>query len=329
MTDPHHGGISRRSFLRSGAAALGLASMGSVLSSCSLPFVGGGGSAPEFPVESPEEALTRLMEGNARFASGASKPINESAARRAEILKRQKPFATVFACIDSRVPPELIFDRGLGDLLVIRTAGEVPDQAVMGSLEYGAFELEIPLLLVLGHKDCTAMKASIELLEHGTKSEGSIEFLTDALLPAAKTAKAQMDGEESDPASAADAGSESTETTVAGGDFVGADTTVATDAAATETTLDPTETTLDPSETTTPAAPSASDQKAADDLLTAAITENVAITVAKLQQAPLIADRIRKDRLMVVGGVYDLETGRVELTVNVPEGFGAAPVKKK
>ena len=321
-----NGAFSRRRFLRSGAAAVGLVTMGTALSSCSLPFIGGSDPAPEFPVESPEEALTRLLEGNARFASGKTTSINESTARRAEIVKRQKPFAMVFSCVDSRVPPELLFDRGLGDLFVIRTAGQVPDQAVMGSLEYGAFELEIPLLLVLGHKKCDAVKATIEVMERGAKPEASIGYLTDQLMPAVMKAKAQLEGADpeggTDPAADAKTGATgATETTQAGNDFV-AETTAPAQGSASETTLDPTETTAVPE-------PSASDQKAADDLLTAAITENVAETVAKLEQAPLIVERIRKDRLMVVGGVYDLETGRVELTVNVPEGFGAAPVKKK
>ncbi|CAG1011826.1 Carbonic anhydrase 2 [Anaerolineales bacterium] len=109
-----------------------------------------------------EQALQRLLEGNRRFVENKSQ-LDGSEKRRREIATGQHPFATILGCVDSRVPPELIFDQGLGELFVIRTAGEVLDQAVLGSIEFGVEELKIPLLMVLGHKNCGAIKATREI----------------------------------------------------------------------------------------------------------------------------------------------------------------------
>ncbi len=179
---------------RSGLTACGVVSIAPVLSACEVPFLSSGTEPFEMPVETPEEAITRLLEGNARFVRGKSTTINESAERRAKIAQRQRPFATIFSCVDSRVPPELVFDSGLGDLFVIRTAGNVVDSAVMGSLEYGAYELEIPLLLVLGHKGCGAVKATMETIESGGKAEGSIAYLVEAIRPAIEASKTEVLG---------------------------------------------------------------------------------------------------------------------------------------
>ncbi len=135
-----------------------------------------------------EQALQRLLEGNRRYV--ANRPaLDESPRRRMEVAQGQKPFAIIFGCVDSRVPPELIFDQGLGDLFVIRTAGEVLDQAVLGSLEFGVEELGIPLLVVLGHEHCGAVKAAIEVLDGHIEAEADIEYLVDALVPAVEQGK--------------------------------------------------------------------------------------------------------------------------------------------
>lgn len=150
----------------------------------------------------PQEALQRLLDGNQRFVANRLLEPNHSPERRAEIAQSQQPFATIFGCVDSRVPPEIIFDQGLGDLFVIRTAGQVIDEAVLGSIEFGSFELRIPLILVLGHERCGAVKASIEALEHGGghgkgkgKSKphaepGDIGYLIKSLKPAIDKAHA-------------------------------------------------------------------------------------------------------------------------------------------
>lgn len=136
----------------------------------------------------PEQALQRLLEGNRRYAD--NKPtLDESARRRIEVAPAQKPFVAILSCVDSRVPPELIFDQGLGDLLVVRTAGQVLDKAVLGSLEFGVAELHIPVIVVLGHERCGAVKAAMDVLErHGT-AEAEIEYLVEALTPAIEMGK--------------------------------------------------------------------------------------------------------------------------------------------
>ncbi len=107
-----------------------------------------GFKAAETVPASPQDALQRLLNGNQRFVANRLLEPNHSPERRAEISKSQQPFATIFGCVDSRVPPEIIFDQGLGDLFVIRTAGQVIDEAVLGSIEFGSLELKIPLILV-------------------------------------------------------------------------------------------------------------------------------------------------------------------------------------
>jgi carbonic anhydrase len=111
---------------------------------------------------SSREALGLLKAGNDRFARNASSPVSLSQVTRTTLAKGQKPFATVLSCADSRVPPEYVFNVGLGDLFVIRAAGEVVDKSIMASLEYAAEHLHTPLLVVLGHESCGAVKAVVE-----------------------------------------------------------------------------------------------------------------------------------------------------------------------
>ncbi|NJM10662.1 MAG: hypothetical protein HC889_00940 [Synechococcaceae cyanobacterium SM1_2_3] len=99
-------------------------------------------SPAEGPITSPQHALQRLMDGNQRFVANRLNDPNRSPQRRTALAQSQQPFATILGCVDSRVPPELVFDRGLGDLFVIRTAGQVVDEAVLGSIEFGSFELK-------------------------------------------------------------------------------------------------------------------------------------------------------------------------------------------
>ena len=174
--------ISRRDFLR----ASGLTVAGLALSACAPAR-----AQAEAPVANADEALTRLLEGNQRYAAGKSQELNESASRRAELASGQNPFATIFSCVDSRVPPELIFDRGLGDLFIVRTAGQVIDRAVLGSLEYGVAELHIPLLMVLGHEKCGAVKATVEAVEENAAAEADIDWLVQGITPAVEAAKTQ------------------------------------------------------------------------------------------------------------------------------------------
>ncbi|MCE0536512.1 hypothetical protein LWF15_13425 [Kineosporia rhizophila] len=121
------------------------------------------------------EAWTRLQEGNRRWSSGrSSAAAGRDAHRRAELVDGQTPFAAVLSCSDSRVPPEILFDQGLGDLFVIRTAGHAVDDAVLGSLEYAVAVLGVDLVLVLGHEKCGAIKAAAQTLETGAVPGGYI-----------------------------------------------------------------------------------------------------------------------------------------------------------
>jgi len=119
-------------------------------------------------VSSPDEALSWLVEGNERYAQARLERPNQGADRRAVLAQGQHPFATIFGCSDSRVPVELVFDRGLGDLFVVRTAGHVVDRAVLGSIQFGVKELEVPLIMVLGHEGCGAVAAAVDAITRGT-----------------------------------------------------------------------------------------------------------------------------------------------------------------
>lgn len=119
------------------------------------------GPDPSAP-RTPQEALGVLKAGNDRFARNASSPVSLSVNRRRELADSQHPIAMVLSCADSRVPPEFVFNVGLGDLFVIRTAGEVIDRSILATIEYGAEHLHIPLLVVMGHESCGAVKAAAE-----------------------------------------------------------------------------------------------------------------------------------------------------------------------
>ena len=120
---------------------------------------------PVSPSVAPEVAMDRLMEGNARFVAYRASPARRDPVRRMEVAAAQHPFATILACADSRVAPELIFDQGLGDLFVARVAGNVIDDSVLASLEYAVIHLGTSLIMVLGHERCGAVKATVDALE--------------------------------------------------------------------------------------------------------------------------------------------------------------------
>ncbi|MFF1814141.1 carbonic anhydrase [Streptomyces sp. NPDC058251] len=131
------------------------------------------------------EALAALLAGNRRYAAGHPRHPHEGRTRRHALAAEQHPFAVVVGCVDSRVPPELVFDQGLGDLLCIRTAGQVLDEAVLGSIQYGVEVLHIPLVLVLGHERCGAVAATLAYLRDGTPVPGHLRLLVDEIAPAA------------------------------------------------------------------------------------------------------------------------------------------------
>ncbi len=139
--------------------------------------------------EIADQSLTKLMDGNKRFVSGSLAKKDIGDLKRKELAKGQKPFAIVVTCSDSRVSPELLFDQGLGDVFVIRTAGNVVDKIALGSIEYAAEHLHSPLVLVLGHEKCGAVGATLETLEKQGKPEGNIGAIIEKVIPAAVAAR--------------------------------------------------------------------------------------------------------------------------------------------
>jgi len=179
--------VTRRQFVSAGALGAGAFVIGYVAKTLSLSDIL---PLTENPPTSPDDALTRLIQGNQRYMQGAPIHPNQSAERQAEVAQGQHPWAAILGCIDSRVPPELVFDQGLGDMFVARTAGQVIDNAVLGSLEY-AVEEGVKLLMVLGHQSCGAIKATISTLQTGGHPEGQIAFLVQAIKPAVTAAQSQ------------------------------------------------------------------------------------------------------------------------------------------
>jgi carbonic anhydrase len=169
---------SRRAFLRLAGVTLA----GAALTACAQSPAATT-TVAEPPVTNPDEALTRLQEGNQRYVALQATHPNQTGGRRSELAQSQKPFAIVFGCVDSRAAPELVFDRGLGDLFVIRTAGHVLDNAALGSIEFGVAELKIPLLMVLGHERCGAVSATIEAVEKHAEAPDQIAALVKGIAP--------------------------------------------------------------------------------------------------------------------------------------------------
>ncbi|TMB20132.1 MAG: carbonic anhydrase [Deltaproteobacteria bacterium] len=130
------------------------------------------------------EALQRLIAGNERFVRGASAQRPPQHDRLVELVEAQHPFATILGCSDSRVPPEMVFDQGFGDLFIVRVAGNVVGTETLGSLGYALEHLATPLFVVLGHEGCGAVQAALQCRLGGATEPGRIAELLDAILPA-------------------------------------------------------------------------------------------------------------------------------------------------
>ena len=230
---------TRRDFLRHGfIGALGIAG-------------GTGFSLPEREGAqeklTPEQALARLKAGNADMLAGRLRKLPENPARRLEIARKQAPFAVLVGCSDSRVPPELLFGAGLGELFIVRNAGNTVDTVAIGSIEYGVVVLGAPLIVVLGHERCGAVEAALSVVEKNTVYPGSIGQMIEPIIPAALKAK------------------------------------------------------------------HAGPKLSGDDLLDAAVRENVRRTVARLRTSePSLIEPLRKGTLKIVGARYDLDDGKVD-----------------
>ena len=186
-----------------------------------------------------KEALQRLIDGNRRYIKQKSSHPNQAMERRREIVEGQNPFAVIIGCSDSRVPPEIIFDQGLGDLFVVRVAGNILDDVVLGSVEYAVEHLGVKLIVVLGHTKCGAVTAATK----GGEPSGHTSSLMDAIKPAVERAKNQP-----------------------------------------------------------------------GDLLDNAIKSNVEITVSQLKSSkPILVEHIKTGKLQVIGAIYDLVSGVVDV----------------
>ncbi|MBB2992085.1 carbonic anhydrase [Mycolicibacterium iranicum] len=135
------------------------------------------------PNTNPLTAWKALKEGNERFVAGQALHPSQSIEHRASLAAAQKPTAIVFGCSDSRVAAEIIFDQGLGDMFVIRTAGHVIDSAVLGSIEYAVQILNVPLIVVLGHDSCGAVGATLSALDDGAVPPGYIRDVVERVTP--------------------------------------------------------------------------------------------------------------------------------------------------
>jgi len=133
---------------------------------------------------SADEALARLISGNQRFSQGKSRTSGFSRETLAELSRRQRPYATILGCSDSRVPPEWVFDAGPGELFVVRVAGNVYSPEIGGSLQYAAAHLQTPLFVVLGHEGCGAVSAALDTRSQGASHPSrGIKILVDNILP--------------------------------------------------------------------------------------------------------------------------------------------------
>ena len=178
---PRNNFIDRRNFLKLGSIAALLASA----AFWQVNQAEAGEPAPA--VISPDAALQKLMDGNQRFVQHQPQHPDQSAARLQEVAQAQHPFATILSCADSRVPAELLFDQGIGDLFDVRIAGNIATPEAIGSIEYAVTLLNTPLLMVLGHERCGAVTAAVK----NEPLPGDISTFVNAILPAVKRVKNQ------------------------------------------------------------------------------------------------------------------------------------------
>lgn len=186
----------------------------------------------------PDEALRLLMNGNNRFSNNKRRYKNQGSMRLQEVAKGQKPFASILGCADSRVPAEIVFDQGLGDLFVCRVAGNIATPEEIGSLEFGSLVLGSKVIMVLGHERCGAVDAAIK----GSAVPGQIGSLLEAIKPAVEKSQRQP-----------------------------------------------------------------------GDKLENTCKANILLQVEKLKASPVLSELIKSNKLKIVGGYYDLDTGKVSL----------------
>ncbi|SDL92580.1 carbonic anhydrase [Nonomuraea jiangxiensis] len=178
-------GPGRRALL-TGSASLAAAFLAGCSSTEPIDGTYKAGLAPSAgpPPGTPKAAYERLMEGNGRWVTNALRHPDRDPTRRQLLATSQQPYGAVLSCIDSRVPPELVFDTGLGDLFVMRSGGAAVGPVITGSIEYGPMTSGTPLIVVLGHQRCGAVSAVYEALREGKQLPGNLQAITEALRPA-------------------------------------------------------------------------------------------------------------------------------------------------
>ncbi len=169
--------------MRAGLTGAAAVAAGAVCGSPVVPAPVSSGPNRARPA-SPTSAWQALAAGNQRWCTLHERHPDEGSAVRRTVVTGQHPFAVVLGCVDSRVPPELVFDQGLGDLLSVRSAGSVLDEAVLASVTYGVLELGIPLIVVLGHQSCGAVTAAVRADGSGDRLPGHMQYLADRIRPA-------------------------------------------------------------------------------------------------------------------------------------------------
>lgn len=174
----------RRALLAGGLAVAAVSTVGLAGCSSTNAAMSATRASPEARPTTPAAAFARLMRGNERWVSGDLQHPDRDPNRRELVAQEQEPFGSILSCIDSRVPPELLFDTGLGDLYVMRTGGEAVGPVVTGSVEYGPMTSGTPLIVVLGHQRCGAVRAAYKSLRDGEPLPGNLQAIVRALKPA-------------------------------------------------------------------------------------------------------------------------------------------------
>jgi carbonic anhydrase len=241
-----HRFIDRRQFLKIAGVSVGIVASNLLVEARSAQAA----VTPEIEFDRPDTALQRLLAGNQRFVQQKLEHPHQSQSRLQEVATAQHPFATLLSCADSRVPAEILFDVGIGDLFDVRIAGNIVTPEALGSLEYAAAMLETPLIMVLGHERCGAVTAAVQ----GKPLPGQISTFAKAIEPAITTlssANAQLNHK--------------------------------------------------------------SNYKSEDDLVENAVVANVRYQVKKLERSDLLTQLVRESKLKIVGGRYDLDTGKVAI----------------
>jgi carbonic anhydrase len=230
--------LSRRSLFKFGAGAIGTGVLTAGLSSNLLAAEKKAPVAPAADEITHDKALQELLDGNDRFVKSKRRNPNQSQSRLLEVAKSQKPFASILGCADSRVPSEIVFDQGLGDLFVCRIAGNIATPQQIGSLEFGSLVLGAKVIMVMGHERCGAVDAAIK----GAQVPGRIGSLLEAIKPSVESSKDQS-----------------------------------------------------------------------GDKLENACKANILAQVEELKSSSVLSELIKAGKLKIVGGYYDLDTGRISM----------------